>query len=425
VGHLRELAPGVLVGTSRFMVTTTTVVVAGGRALVVDPGVHPDELEAIAVDLLRARAAAEAGFATHAHWDHVLWHDALGEVPRYATGPTVVEAVTRRVELVEEAEAVTEVDVERFAHLVPVDDRVPWSGPEAVVVAHDAHAAGHAALHLPDLGLLVAGDLASDVEVPLLAHGVPGPAALAAHHDALDRLAALSPVELVVPGHGHPCDGAMFRRRLDADRRYLDDLARGVDPDDPRVVEPWLAEAELAMQATLTKQAWRRWARELPPPAGADVQRSLAAFLGPDPGLVAAYEALPGEVDLTGVLDGLGRVALPRIDGDAVTWHLDEGPGEPHRFGMRQPPADAPPVAPEEIDVLLVPGRLFDRHGTRLGRGGGHYDRLVPRLRPGVPVVGVTVEDRVVRRLPTEAHDAPMTHLATELGVRAVQPDRP
>jgi len=171
-----------------------------------------------------------------------------------------------------------------------------------------------------------------------------------------------------------------------------------------------------------SKAAWRRWVSDLPPPAEtARVRAGLHAFLGPSPGLVAAYEALPGEVDLTGLLDGLdATLVLPRIEGDAVTWHVDDGGGEPHRFGMRQPPPHAALVDPGALDVLLVPGRLFDCHGVRLGRGGGHYDRLLPRLRPGVPAIGVTVEARVVASLPREAHDAPMTHLATELGVRAV-----
>lgn len=405
--HLREVAPGVHVGTSRFMVTNTVVVGAGGRALVIDPGVHEDELEALTVDLLRARLDVEAGFATHAHWDHVLWHDGLGDVPRWATPGTVLEAATRRIEMVEEAEAVTAVDAGRFGVLQPAGDTVPWSGPAAHVVVHDAHAPGHAALHLPELGLLVAGDMGSDVEVPLLAHGVPGPEALLAHHAGLERLAALSPVDVVVPGHGHPCDGPTWRRRLDADRRYLDHLAAGRDPDDPRVVEPWLVHAERAMQETLTKAAWRRWVRELPPPgSAAEVQAALRAFLGSSPGVVGAYEALPGEVDLAGLLDGLdATVVLPRLEGDEVTWHG----------------AGAGPVDPSGLDVLLVPGRAFDRHGIRLGRGGGHYDRLLPRLRPGVPTVGVTVDERVVPRLPTQPHDAPMTHLATQSGVHVVR----
>jgi len=141
-------------------------------------------------------------------------------------------------------------------------------------------------------------------------------------------------------------------------------------------------------------------------------------------GLVGAYDALPGEVDLSALLPGVEQAVLPRVDGDGVTWHRDDGRREPHRFGISQPPADAERVDPEDLAVLLVPGRSFDQRGFRLGRGGGHYDRLLPRLRPGTPAVGVAVDDRIVPRLPTEAHDVPMTHLATESGVRVVRGDR-
>jgi len=157
--------------------------------------------------------------------------------------------------------------------------------------------------------------------------------------------------------------------------------------------------------ATASKADWRRWVRDLPSPAEAGpVLDGLRTFLGPQPGLVAAYDVLPGEVDLAPLLADLDAVVLPRRDGDLVTWHRPDGS----------------PVGPADLDVVLVPGRLFDRDGFRLGRGGGHYDRLLPRLRPGVPAVGVTVGARVVERVPREPHDVPMTHLATETGVRAV-----
>jgi len=440
--HLTEVTPGVLVATSRFMATNTVVVTHGADALVIDPGVHLDELEALAAELTARRIRAIGGFATHAHWDHVLWHRELGDVPRWAAARTVTEAIIHHTELVEAAEAVTALDDARLgATLLAVTETVPWSGPEAQLVTHDAHAPGHTALHLPDLGLLVAGDMGSDIEVPLLEHGIPAPAALAAYHEGLERLAAVAPVDVVVTGHGHVCDGAMWRRRLDADRRYLDDLARGVERDDPRLIEPWLVDADASMGDELTKPAWRRWTRSLASPTAeqtAAVADGLVAFLGHRAGTVATYDALPGEVRLDGLLTASGALAAdtglprpgrlavdavvaPRLGDDgSVTWHLDTGRSEVHRLGLTQPTEGAPAMEPGDIDVLLVPGRLFDRHGIRLGRGGGHYDRLLPRLRPGIPVIGVTTDDRIVARLPTEAHDQPMTHLATESGVCAV-----
>ena len=428
--RLEEVAPGVLVATSRFMATNAVVVANGRDVLVVDPGVHLDELESLGAELLVRRLEPVGAFATHAHWDHVLWHRDLGDAPRWASTPTVTEAVAHHHELVDQAEAVVELDDERLGlDLVPVEGALPWDGPEAVLVTHDAHAAGHTALHLPELGLLVAGDMGSDIEIPLLEHGVAGPAALLAYHEGLERLAALAPVDLVVTGHGHVCDGAMWRRRLDADRRYLDDLTAGRDSDDTRLVEPWLVDADAGMRASLTKARWRAWATTLDAPddaTAAAVRAGLATFLGARPGLVAAYLPLPGEVDLGDLLGGLDpeQLALPRLEDDGtVGWHLDAGGRERHRLGFDQPTGGTPRVDPADVDVLLVPGRTFDRHGIRLGRGGGHYDRLLPRLRPGIAVVGVTLDGRIVPRLPTEPHDRPMTHLATESGVHAVRAD--
>ncbi len=424
------------------MTTNSVVVTAGSRALIVDPGVHLDELEALGTELLTRRLEPVGGFATHAHWDHVLWHRDLGDVPRWASGRAVADAVTHHHELVDQAEAVVALDDERLGTgLTPVDGALSWGGPEAQLVTHDAHAPGHTALHLPELGVLVAGDMGSDVEIPLLEHGLPGPEALLAYHEGLDRLAALDRVDVVVTGHGHVCDGAMWRRRIDADRRYLDDLAAGRPTDDTRLTEPWLVDADAGMRGTLTKPAWRQWVRSLPAPgetACAGVRDALAAFLGTRPGFVAAYLPLPGEVDLGDLLASARQerrltrwpghatvladvVALPRLEDDGtISWRSDEGDLERNDLGFDQPEDHVPWVEPFDFDVLLVPGRLFDRHGVRLGRGGGHYDRLLPRLRPGAAIVGVTVDSRVVPRLPAEPHDRPMTHLATESGVRVV-----
>lgn len=440
--RLDEVAPGVLVATSRFMATNTVVIAHGRDALVVDPGVHVDELEELAAQLLGRRLTPVGGFATHAHWDHVLWHRDLGDVPRWASAATVADGVAHHHELVDQAEAVVELDDDRLGlALTPVADAVPWDGPVAELVTHDAHAVGHTALHLPELGVLIAGDMGSDIEVPLLEHGVPGPQALLAYHEGLERLAALDRVDLVVTGHGHVCDGSMWRRRLDADRRYLDDLASGRPTDDIRLVEPWLIDADAGMRASLTKRRWREWARTVPPPGetrAAAVRDGLAAFLGTRPGFVAAYLPLPGEVDLGHLLASARQerpltrlpghatvladvVAIPRLEDDGtISWRSDEGDRERNDLGFDQPEDHLPRVDPFDFDVLLVPGRFFDRHGVRLGRGGGHYDRLLPRLRPGAAVVGVTVDERVVPRLPTERHDRPMTHLATESGVHAV-----
>ena len=106
------------------------------------------------------------------------------------------------------------------------------------MLVHDAHAPGHGAVFLPATGTLVAGDMCSDIEIPLLDLAAADP--LGDYRAGLERLAGLAGVRQVIPGHGHPGDAAELRHRIDADRRYLDALERGAPPADPRLAQDWL-----------------------------------------------------------------------------------------------------------------------------------------------------------------------------------------
>jgi 5-formyltetrahydrofolate cyclo-ligase len=81
-------------------------------------------------------------------------------------------------------------------------------------------------------------------------------------------------------------------------------------------------------------------------------------------------------------------------------------------LGIPEPRAHCPEVAPEDIDWVLVPGLGFDRQGFRLGRGAGHYDRLLPRLRREVPRWGLILTPQWVDALPVEPHDQPLDGVA-------------
>jgi glyoxylase-like metal-dependent hydrolase (beta-lactamase superfamily II) len=77
----------VLVTTSRLYATTSTAVLsAGGQALLVDPCWTPGELERLATLLAARSVTVSAGWSTHAHHDHLLWHPAFGARPA-AAGP--------------------------------------------------------------------------------------------------------------------------------------------------------------------------------------------------------------------------------------------------------------------------------------------------------------------------------------------------
>lgn len=138
------------------------------------------------------------------------------------------------------------------------------------------------------------------------------------------------------------------------------------------------------------------------------------------PGTVAAFLAMPGEVDVSPLFDRLPgwRWVLARVEADrSMTFRDRAVPRETHPLGMGQP-ADAGPVTPvREIDVFLTPGVAFDRRGGRLGRGGGFYDRVLSERRTDSAAVGITISRWVVETVPMEPHDQRVDWLATEEGV--------
>jgi glyoxylase-like metal-dependent hydrolase (beta-lactamase superfamily II) len=243
VNRLRELAPGVLVATSDLYLTNSTLIVHEDRALLIDPAVLPSELEQLADEVAGHGIQVELGFGTHAHWDHVLWPSSLASVPRFAAPRTIaaIEAypeMTRGALREVSARWYAQWDLEQFAKLRPLEsETLSWSGPHARVIVHDAHAPGHAALHFPELELLVAGDMVSDVELPGLDWDQPYDQ-LQAYLGGLNALGSAEPVRLFIPGHGRPGDGDELRRRLDADRTYIGALERGANVDDPRLEGP-------------------------------------------------------------------------------------------------------------------------------------------------------------------------------------------
>jgi hydroxyacylglutathione hydrolase len=249
VGSLTEIAPGVLVATSSFELTTTTVVVGSagsGGCLLIDPAVTVAELAGLAAELGTLGLRPAAAWSTHPHWDHVLWSRDLGDAPRYAAPAAVRVAETERAGMVDAVQHdAPGHDLELFGRLVALEaPAIGWEGPEARLIVHDAHAPGHGAVFLADTGVLVAGDMCSDVEIPLLDTAAEN--ALGDYRTGLSRLAAVSGVRLVVPGHGHIGDTGEFRRRLAADSGYLDALARGEPFDDPRTTKDWLRDAHEA-----------------------------------------------------------------------------------------------------------------------------------------------------------------------------------
>ena len=235
---ISEPAPGVWVARSGFCRMNSVIVAAGKDCLLIDPGVSGAELVRLAAFVADRGLRVVAGVSTHPHWDHLLWHESLGSVPRWASATAVAAAMrTRDADVAEAGRYAPGADPGVLGRLTALsaDARsVPWDGPTVRLVRHDAHAPGHLGLLIEPAGILVAGDMLSDVEIPLLNDGSADP--LGEYRSGLDLLAGLlDEATLLVPGHGAVGDRAEMDRRLELDRRYLDALSSGGGDDDPRL----------------------------------------------------------------------------------------------------------------------------------------------------------------------------------------------
>ena len=92
---LIQVAEGVLVHQSNFLQTNAVVVQGRAGVLLIDPGVRGVEMACLANDLSDSGQTVVAGFSTHPHWDHLLWHAGLGAPPRYGTARCAATAQDR------------------------------------------------------------------------------------------------------------------------------------------------------------------------------------------------------------------------------------------------------------------------------------------------------------------------------------------
>src|SRR3954451_21072190 len=82
---LNQVAEGVWVRQSEWVWSNAIVVRGEDGLILVDPGIDGSDLNQLADDVDRLGVPVVAGFSTHPHWDHLLWHHRFGGVPRYAT----------------------------------------------------------------------------------------------------------------------------------------------------------------------------------------------------------------------------------------------------------------------------------------------------------------------------------------------------
>lgn len=137
---------------------------------------------------------------------------------------------------------------------------------------------------------------------------------------------------------------------------------------------------------------------------------------------VMAYVSTAREPDTMPLLQKLlsmGKcLLLPRVSGDgfmearAVS---DLAVLVRGAFGILEPDSTAPLIAPDKIEVVLVPGVAFDLERRRLGRGGGYYDRFLPETHAFTAALAAPVQ--LLPEVPAESHDVCVDCLITADGI--------
>jgi glyoxylase-like metal-dependent hydrolase (beta-lactamase superfamily II) len=272
---LRQVAEGVLIHQSELLQNNAVVVQGRAGVLLIDPGIQGDEMACLANDLRELGQPVVAGFSTHPDWDHVLWHAELGEAPRYGTARCAAymrDLLSNadwkaRVAQGLPPEIAEEIPLELFGLItgLPAETaQIPWDGPKVRIIEHPAHAPGHAALFIEERGVLVAGDMLSDVLIPMLDD-------LNSTNDPIeDYLVGLrllegvaDDVEVLIPGHGSVGGADQVRARIKQDRAYVHALRDGHAPDDPRIGpsatfgKDWVSDIHAGQAQSLARRSER------------------------------------------------------------------------------------------------------------------------------------------------------------------------
>ena len=149
---------------------------------------------------------------------------------------------------------------------------------------------------------------------------------------------------------------------------------------------------------------------------------SLLTKLEAHPSFVKAhtillYYSLPDEVQTHDFIErwkNNKRIILPVVVGPTelelrrYTGKEDLTKGA---FGIEEPTGETFEVF-QEIELAIIPGVGFDKHGNRLGRGKGYYDRLLTQIKS--PKIGICFQFQLAEEIPTGPYDIPMDQVITE-----------
>ncbi|MEA3396416.1 MAG: MBL fold metallo-hydrolase [Chloroflexota bacterium] len=222
-----QLTPSLWVTQSALYATNSGIFLSEGQAGLIDPGIAPEAIAGIARFVTEQGATPQATVLTHCHWDHLLGAEhfpgiaIIAHTAYYDVLQARGDALQRQVATWE-----TDADIHRQQPFALPRPTLTFDNDMTLSVGALKLRLSHAPGHAPDQlvithaasGVLWAGDMLSDLEIPLISHN------LAAYERTLARLAELD-VRVLIPGHGQPTDDpAEIRARLATDRAYLAEI---------------------------------------------------------------------------------------------------------------------------------------------------------------------------------------------------------
>ena len=131
---------------------------------------------------------------------------------------------------------------------------------------------------------------------------------------------------------------------------------------------------------------------------------------------IALFASLPDEIDTTQMIETLAEnvsVVLPRLLGDDMDFYPYSADAmHCGAMGISEPDGNTP-VAPSDIDVMILPGLAFTADGLPLGRGKGYYDRYMSREGFHAYTIGICHTVQLLDTLPVELHDKSIDEVIT------------
>jgi len=150
-----------------------------------------------------------------------------------------------------------------------------------------------------------------------------------------------------------------------------------------------------------------------------DLDGQLLAFLSQQSGIWASYRPLMGEVSPEPATQKCHHIqwAYPRVNNQNLEFYQEPEFWVKGAFGIQEPdPSRCKLISIQELTGCLVPGLSFDRHGTRLGRGLGYFDRALSEFK-GIKVGLIFATQMSTETLPCESYDVIMDYIITNQNI--------